>query len=709
MASETKYQTTADRVVAHPSARSNPQPDLGDPRLYLNRELSWLNFNERVLDQARGEKHPLLERVKFLAIAANNLDEFFMIRVATLTRQLRAGLPAISPDGMTLAEQLAAVRPRAERMLEDIARCWEDTLRPLMAAAGVHFLDPEDYPPKVRAYLASYFSANVCPVLTPLAFDPGHPFPYISNRSKSLAVVVDDGGQTKFARVKVPDVLPRFVPIPPPHADGPGQCYAFLEDVIEQNLSELFAGVALRSAHLFRILRDTDIVLREEEAEDLLESVDRSLKAMRHGPITLLQTGAGTPDRVLNILIENFELHEPVVVPTGARIGLADWIALTRLPRPELKDVPAIPRTIWRNLEPEALFDSIKYRDQLVHHPFDSFSAVEAFLDAAVEDPHVAAIKLTLYRIGGNSPIVDRLIQAAERGKQVAVLVELKARFDERSNIEWATRLEDAGVHVVYGLVNLKTHCKLCLVVRKEGDRVQRYLHIGTGNYNRATSQIYTDLGLFTANEEIVADASELFNHLTGYSHQTEYRALLVAPVALRARLTALVEREIDHSRAGRHCGIIIKNNSVSDPDVVRLLYRASAAGVRVDAIVRGICCLKPGLAGISDLIRVRSIVGRFLEHSRIYCFENGGEPDIYIGSADLMERNLDRRVETLCPVFDPEIRRYLREELLKTYLRDDTRASLLKPDGRYEPVLDARPGTIDAQHVLLSRRTPGT
>jgi polyphosphate kinase len=680
-----------------------------DPRYYINRELSWLAFNERVLDQARSETHPLLERVKFLAIASNNLDEFFMIRVATLTRQLRAGLSTVSPDGLTVEQQLTTVRARAERMLVEIARCWDERLSLLLADADVRVLDRAHYTPAIAAYLADYFRVNVSPVLTPLAFDPGHPFPYISNRSNSFAVVVEDQGAIKFARVKVPDVLSRFIRVPQTVTGRGGDTFVYLEDVISQNLSELFRGVQIKSAHLFRIIRDTDIVLREEGVEDLLESVDRGLKELRHGPITLLQTDEDMPERVLNILVDNFELGEPVVVSTAARLGFSEFMGLARLQRPDLRDAPFAPRTLWRNLKPEAVFDRIKYRDQLVHHPFDSFAPVETFLDAAVDDPQVVAVKITLYRIGGNSPIVDRLIEAAERGKQVAVLVELKARFDERSNIGWATRLEEAGVHVVYGLVNLKTHCKLCLVVRKEGERIQRYAHIGTGNYNRTTAQIYTDLGLFTANEEIVADVSELFNALTGYSRQVEYRALLVAPVALRQQFAALVEREIAHANAGVPAGIVIKNNSISDPDVIRLLYRASQAGVRIDAIVRGICCLRPGVPGISDSIRVRSIVGRFLEHSRIYSFENAGDPELYIGSADLMERNLDRRVEALCPVLDPDIRRYLRYQLFQAYLRDDTRATLLGADGRYEAIHARGRGSVDAQQLLLSQRPPET
>ena len=690
---------------AHASpANSGDAIDCSDPRLYINRELSWLAFNERVLAHAQSNTHPLLERVKFLAIAANNLDEFFMIRVATLTRQHRAGLAGRSPDGLTVEQQLEAVRARAGRILIAIASCWTDGLLPLLASAGIHFLERAQYTPEVTAYLADYFRANVSPALTPLAFDRGHPFPYISSRSKSFAVVVEDQGTTKFARVKVPDVLPRFIPIPPSMAGRAGETFALLEDVVRLNLGELFPGVGVRSAHLFRIIRDTDIVLREEEADDLLESVDQSLRDLRHGPITLLEAEADMPLRVRNILVENFELDESAVVSTRARLAMADWLALMRIHRPDLKDVPFVPRAVWRDNQRDLVFDRIRDQDVLVHHPFDSFAAVETFLDAAIDDLQVVAIKITLYRIGTNSPIVDRLIDAAERGKQVAVLVELKARFDERSNIDWATRLEEAGVHVVYGLPNLKTHCKLCLVVRKEGDRFKRYAHIGTGNYNRTTAQIYTDFSLFTANEEIGADVSELFNYLTGYSRQTEYRALLVAPVSLRVRFRSLVEREMAHARAGRPAGIVIKNNSIADPAIIQLLYRASLDGVRIDGIVRGICCLRPGVPGVSELIQIRSVVGRFLEHSRVYAFENGGNREIYIGSADLMERNLDRRVEVLCPVLDPSLRDEL-GQLLRMYLRDDTRATALSPDGRYDAVHEQRPGSIDTQELLMAAR----
>ena len=678
-------------------------PDLSDPSLYINRELSWLAFNQRVLAQAKSDAHPLLERVKFLAIAANNLDEFFMVRVATLARQRRAGFNTAAPDGLTPAQCLTMVRARTEEMLREIADCWDNALAPMLRNEEIAIVEPADYTPQVQQFLEEYFSQSVCPVLTPLAFDPGHPFPYISNRSKNFAVVVKGDGRTRFARLKVPDVLPRFVAVPPLLAGRRGLTFALLEDVIRLNLGQLFPGVEVVDAHLFRVIRETDIVLQEEEAVDLLESVDQGLREIRHGPPSLLQVDADMPARVLDILIENFEIEREVVLRSPARLGFADWMALTGIERPKLKDAPFVSRALWHRQDADGIFEHIKYRDTLLHHPFDSFATFEAFLDAAVDDEHVVAIKMTLYRVGNKSPLVERLMAAAEAGKQVAVLVELKARFDERSNIGWASRLEEAGVHVVYGLVNLKTHCKLCLVIRKEGDAIQRYVHIGTGNYNRATAQVYTDFGLFTANPRIAADASELFNYLTGYSKQTSYRELIVAPVALRDRLTALVEREAEHQRNGRPAGIIIKNNAISDPGMIQVLYGASRAGVPVRAIARGICCLRPGIAGVSETIEIRSIVGRFLEHSRVYYFENGGKPVVYLGSADLMERNLDRRVETLCPVLDPDLARFIRDTILEAYLTDTERASVLRADGSYgAPTASA--ASVDAQQLLASR-----
>jgi polyphosphate kinase len=671
----TTAQEETETVTPH-----SPAPELRDPALYVDRELSWLAFNERVWAQAH-DAHPLLERVKFLAIAANNLDEFFMVR---------------------LDARPSAARSRATAMLDDISQLWTDTLRPQLDAEHIGIVDPAEYTTTDRTVLGKYFNVQVCPVLTPLAFDPAHPFPHISNRSKNLAVVVEHRGKTKFARVKVPDLLPRFVPLP---AENGAHRFALLEDVIREHLQRLFPGVRIRAAHLFRVLRDMEVNVAQphDASETLLDAVHRGLKEQKRGAVSLLQIERGMPTRVLDILLDNFEAARQVVVQSRQRIGFADWLQLLAVPRPDLKDRPFRASTLWRKGSRE-IFEDLKDEDQMLHHPFDSFTSVEAFIDAAVDDPRVVAIKMTLYRIGTNCPIIDRLITAAERGKQVAVLVELKARFDERSNIDWARRLEAAGVHVVYGVENLKTHCKICLVVRKEGDEIRRFVHIATGNYNRSTAKVYTDIALFTANARIVADASELFDYLTGYSNQTEYRELLVAPVSLRRRFQRLVAREMKHACQGHAARIIIKCNAITDPRVIRLLYKASQAGVTVDLIVRGVCTLRPGIPGISDNITVRSIVGRFLEHSRIWFFENGGEPELFIGSADLMERNLNRRVEVVCPVRDAKLRQHIRHVVLEAYLRDNVRGWTLDSQGQYHRVEKEGP-PFDAQAALMSKR----
>ncbi len=677
-----------------------PLFDLQSPDIFTNRELSWLEFNQRVLDQALDDYHPLLERVKFLGIVGSNLDEFFMVRVATLLKQERSGQEHLSADGMTAAQQLAAIRARATTMMKDQARCWQERLRPALAEEGIRFLEPADYTEATLRYLHKYFISEIHPLLTPLAFDPGHPFPLISNRSANFAVVVKHNRRTKFARVKVPAMLPRFVPVPQPA--GGATVFAFLEDVIRLNLGALFPGVDVSGAHLFRVIRDTDMEL-PDGAEDLMESVDRSLKEMRSGPPSLLQVESTIPRRVLNILVENFEVTDQIVMRSAERLGFADWIALQRLPFPALKDRPFTPRTLWAiSHHDKCVFDDIREQDYLVHHPFDSFSAVETFLNEASTDPQVAAIKMTLYRIGANSPLIDMLIAAADSGKQVAVLVELKARFDERNNIQWATRLESAGVHVVYGVENLKTHCKLCLVVRKEAKGAQCYAHIATGNYNRGTSQVYTDVGLFTADPEVLDDVIEIFNALTGYSNRHDYKQLLVAPMNLRANLITLIDRERVHASAGRPAHIIFKANAVTDPAIIRALYRASQDGVEVDLIIRGICCLRPGVPGLSDRIRVRSVVGRFLEHSRIYYFANGGTDEVYLGSADLMERNLDRRVETLCRVHSAGIVRQLRDVVLDAYLRDTDRANVLIDRTYGAATIAPDAPRISAQRLLL-------
>jgi polyphosphate kinase len=691
------------RVVAQ---REIDPADLKNPALYINRELSWLAFNERVLDQARDSAHPLLERVKFLGITGRNLDEFFMIRVATTLKKLQEGIEDVAPDGYNTEQQLEAMRSGAKRMLQTQATVWEE-LRRELSAQRVSFLEVDQWTTAIREHLSSYFSREICPVLTPLAFDPGHPFPLISNLSKNFAVVVRHGGRTKFARVKVPDVLPRFVALPESLLPSGSQAFVFLEDIIRANMQELFPGTQVKSAHLFRVIRDADLEFDQEEADDLLETVDRSLKQLRHGALSLLQVEADMPPRILAILVENFEItDDSVVVRTADRMGFGDWFQLHALHRPELKYAPFTPHNIWRaDADPEEIFDQIRFEDVLVHHPYESFSSVEAFVRAAVRDPHVVAIKMTLYRIGQNSPLIPLLIEAAESGKQVAVLVELKARFEERNNILWARELESHGIHVVYGFPDVKVHAKLCLVVRKEPGGIQRYVHTGTGNYNPETAKVYTDIGLFTTDPDIVADVSEIFNYLTGYSNQKDYRSLLMAPVQLRSRLTELIMREAEHAKAGRPARLIAKVNAITDDQMIRVLYRASQAGVSMDLIVRGICSLRPGIPGISDNIHVRSIVGRFLEHSRIFWFLNGGQEELYIGSADLMERNLDRRVETLVPVRDPEIVEHLRDIVLQAFLKDTERAMILDSAGQYDR-LQPGSGSFNAQQSLLQDYT---
>ncbi len=688
--------------VAEPSdGDSLPAINLKDPALYINRELSWLEFNQRVLAQAQDARQPLLERVKFLAITGTNLDEFFMIRVATTMRRFRAGVEEVAPDGYTTGQQLEAMRSCAHVMLDAVAATWA-TLRGLLEREQIRLLDPASWTPDIHEYVNGYFSRDICPVLTPLAFDPGHPFPFISNLSMNFAVVVRHGGRIKFARVKVPDVLPRFVTLPESLGHGP-HTLVFLEDVIRANIHELFPGTQVHGAHLFRIVRDADLAIEDDDADDLLESVDRSLRQLRRGPISLLKVEADMPARVLDILIENFGIGDDVVVRCVQRLGFGDWHQLARIHRPDLKDPPFLSRALWRaDEDPEVIFDLIRYQDLLVHHPFESFATVETFLRAAVRDRQVIAIKMTLYRIGADSPLIPLLIEAAEAGKQVAVLVELKARFDERNNIRWARRLESHGIHVVYGFASLKTHAKLCLVIRQEAAGVQRYVHTSTGNYNPITAKVYTDLGFFTADPEVVADVSDIFNYLTGYSNQREYRRLVVAPMQLRTRIRELIRREAEHARAGRPARIIAKLNAVTDDQMIRELYTASQAGVEIDLIVRGICSLRPGIPGVSERIRVRSIVGRFLEHSRVLWFENGGHEELYLSSADLMERNLDRRVETMTPVRDRALLSHIRQVVLDAYLRDTAAATTLDSTGRYHRLATGAPDEFSAQQTLL-------
>ncbi len=693
---------------------STEEIHLNDPRLFINRDLSLLEFQRRVLQEGKDENNPLLERVKFLAIVGSNLDEFFMVRVAGLHKQIDAGVIDTTPDGMTPFEELAAIRKLTHTLMAEARECLRDELLPLLHKAGIHILDYAALSSRQKEMANQYFQEIVFPVLTPLAFDPGHPFPHISNLSLNLAVVIrGEDDEELFARIKVPNTLPRLVPIKRSSSgmrkDGtpPHQYYfVWLETLIAANLHELFPGMEIVEAHPFRITRDADMEIQEIEAGDLLETMEQSVRQRRFGSVVRVTVNDAMPSHVRDILVENLEVDRRDIYTLDGPLGLSDLMSLYRIERHDLKD-PTLRQSIPARLRSETadanIFNLIRHEDVLLHHPYDTFLPVVDFLRKASRDPDVLAIKQTLYRVGRNSPVVKALLEASQNGKQVAVLVELKARFDEESNITWAKMLESEGVHVIYGLPGLKTHSKIALVVRREGEHIRRYIHLATGNYNAVTAQIYEDLGMFTADEEIGADATDLFNYLTGYSAKKEYRKLLVAPINLRQRFEELIDREIQHQQDGKPGHLILKMNALVDPPIIRRLYLASQAGVKVDLIVRGICCLRPGITGVSDNIRVISVVGRFLEHSRIYYFHNAGDEEIYLGSADLMPRNINRRVEVLFPVQDARIIRYLRDSVLGTYLESNVKTRILRPDGAYE-YIQAAPGdeTLSVQEWLL-------
>ena len=690
---------------------------LDDPGLYINRELSLLKFNHRVLEEALDKRHPLLERVKFLSIFASNLDEFFMIRVSGLRRQLVAGVLELPPDGLTPADQLAGIRRELLPDLERQSACWQNDLQPKLRKAGINVLGYDELKRKQRKLLRRYFEQQIFPTLTPLAFDPGHPFPHISNLSINLAVVVNDPffGE-RFARLKVPRVFPRLLQIPSEEAAdtyrglGLAQAtdcnYVWLEQVVASNLDALFPGLEVSAAYPFRVTRDADPEIEEDEASDLLIAIQESVRMRQFGSAVRLEVDDTMPDRVRDILVENLGLAPYQVYTVGEPIGVADLMELSRIERPDLKDRPyqfAVPASLSTE---ESIFSVIRRRDILLYHPYDSFAPVVDFVRAAAEDPDVLAIKQTLYRVGPGSPIVAALMKARENGKQVAVLVELKARFDEENNIVWAQALERAGVHVVYGLVGLKTHAKLCLVVRRERDGITRYLHLSTGNYNGVTAQIYADLGYFTSDPDLGADVSDLFNALTGYSHKDQYRKLLVAPGEMRRQILKCIERETTLHGKDVDGHLAFKMNHLVDKACIQALYRASQAGVKVDLQVRGTCCLRPGIPGVSENITVTSVVGRFLEHARIFYFRNGGDEEILLGSADLMPRNLDRRVESLFPVDDPQVREALHRHILNTHLKDNLQARRLLPDGSYERVQpqEGEP-ELDSQAWMIKHR----
>lgn len=669
--------------------------DLSDPKIYVNREISLLEFQRRVLEEALDEKNPLLERVKFLSIVGSNLDEFFMVRVAGLRKQIDAHVIELPPDGMTPAEQLAAIRKMASQIMSQARACLRQDLMPALNKAGIHILDYSELDERQKSTVDDYFEEVIFPVLTPLAFDPGHPFPHISNLSLNLAVLIcDEKDEEHFARIKVPGTLPRLVPIKRSSGsvrkDGTvpyHHYFVWLEQVIASNLPKLFPGMEVLEVHPFRVTRDADNEIQELEASDLLETMEESVRQRRFGSVVRITINTSMPNQVRQILLDNLEVDRNDIYPLEGPLGLSNLFQLYNVDRYDLKDplykapIPAILR-----VEPSdgGIFTAIRREDTLLHHPYDSFTPVVDFLRSAARDPDVLAIKQTLYRVGRNPPVVHALLEAVENRKQVAVLMELKARFDEESNIGWAKQMEKAGVHVIYGLLGLKTHSKIALVVRREGDGIRRYIHLGTGNYNAVTAQLYEDLGMFTCDPDIGADATDLFNYLTGYSGKRDYRKLLVAPINLRERMTALIRREIKHHKAGHQGHLIFKMNALVDPPIIQELYRASQAGVRVDLLVRGICCLRPGLKGVSENIFVTSIVGRFLEHSRVYWFNNAGNQEVYLGSADLMPRNINRRVEVLFPVQDQRLANYLRNEVLQTYLSDNVKARRMQTDGSY-------------------------
>jgi polyphosphate kinase len=690
------------RPRQQPPARSASRTKARAP--YINRELSWLEYADRVLFEARDRRNPLIERVRFLTIFASMLDEFFQIRIAGLRQQVNAGSVALSPDGRTASEQLAASRARVLSLVGDLSALYGEVRRSL-AAEGVEIVDYAAVP-EHHATLRQRFLDEIYPVLTPLAVDPGHPFPYISTLSLSIAVGLRDPEtqETRFARVKVPPILPRLIEVEPNH-------FVLIDQIIEANLDVLFTGMEILEHHLFRVTRNADLAIEEDEADDLLMAIEEELRRRRFGEAVRLEVERSMPAATRQILLRGIGLGEDDCYEVRGMLDLTGLRAITELDRPDLRSPAWTPVTPARLVPPDEdertdVYSVIRAGDLLVHHPYESFAAsIERFIAQAVEDPEVLTIKMTIYRTSGDSPIVRDLIRAAEQDKQVVVLVEIKARADEEANIVWARKLEQAGAHVVYGLVGLKTHSKVALVVRREGTGLRRYVHIGTGNYNPRTARVYTDLGLLSCRPELGADVTDLFNVLTGLSRQRSFRRLLVAPHSLRSRFLELVERESAHAAAGREARIIVKVNAIVDEPSISALYAASQTGVRIDLISRAACSLQPGVPGLSEGITVRSIIGEFLEHSRIFGFANGGTPEWYIGSGDLMDRNLDRRIEAVVPVEDAEARARL-AEIIDLMLADDRRSWQLGADGTWRRTEDINgaPGTFDVHEQLKAR-----
>jgi len=668
--------------------------DYFKPENFFSRDVNWVEFNGRVLEEAINPDLPLLERIKFISIFFTNLDEFYMIRVSGIKEQIRANILEPRIDGLTPFEELKFVEEIVIPQVQLLLKYWSNTIVPELEANNIKFLTYNSLSEGEKEKLTEYFNEEIYPVLTPLAFDPGRPFPYISNLSLSYAIqIMKPNGVLHFARIKIPTILPRIIYLDKildnddsVEKGGLSTKLIWLDDLVKNNIGSLFPGLKVISAHKFRITRNADLNIQEDEADDLLALIEKNIKQRKFGSVVRLSVERDMPEFMINILTENLEVANDAIQIVDGPMGLSNVMSLYDLPLHHLKERsfhPVLPPEFDEE-ERESIFSLIKKRDILLHHPYDSFSPVIDMIKEAARDPNVLAIKQTLYRVGSNSPIIKYLIEAAESHKQVAVLVELKARFDEENNIYWAKALEKAGVHVVYGLLGLKTHSKMTLIVRKESDGVQRYIHLGTGNYNASTAKLYTDYGLLTNNKDFCEDVADVFNFLTGYSEQKEYRKLWVAPFNIRKEFLKLISREIENSLDGKKGYISFKLNSLVDPTIIAALYEASKQGVKIDLVVRGICCLVPQVPGLSENITVRSIVGRFLEHTRVYYFYNKGDDEIYMGSADLMQRNLDRRVETIFPIEDEKIKKSVKETLLNISLKDNQKARILLPTGKY-------------------------
>ncbi|MBN1447137.1 MAG: polyphosphate kinase 1 [Bacteroidetes bacterium] len=697
----TADRTQEERHIA-PEGDGLPAYDLYAPDVYFNRELSWLDFNWRVLNEALHPDLPLLERLKFLCITSSNLDEFYMIRVAGLKQQIELGVTDLPPDGMMPEETIDAIRDSVCRMNDAMANCFLEDILPGLGSEDVHLHTYAALDEESRRWCERYFMEHVFPVLSPLAIDPGHPFPHLLNRSLNLIITVFDSitSEERIAVVQVPPVVPRLVSIP---VKKTGYHYVLLGEVIAANANALFPGLQVHDSYRFRVTRNADLDIADDEASDLLKTIEEQIRRRRWGAVVRLEVDHDMPKPICRMLQSAMHLQDRDVYPIRGPLNIADFMDLVKLPIKKLKDPPFTPRIVEELRGDHNIFARIRERDIFFHHPYDSFSSIVEFIEVAADDPSVLAIKQTLYRTSGDSSIVKALARAAENGKQVTAFVELKARFDEENNIIWARRLEQAGVHVVYGIIGLKTHCKLSLVVRREKPGLRTYVHLSTGNYNETTARMYTDFGILSCREDVAFEATAVFNYLTGYSHQTNWEKIILAPISLRQKTLALIQRETENQKAGKKAGIIVKMNSIVDAQVIRALYRASQAGVKIELIIRGICCLKPGVPGLSDNIRVMSIVGRFLEHTRVFVFENDGDPEIYFSSADWMPRNLNRRVEAMFTVEEPMVKERLLNHIIPTILADNVKSYILQPDASYvRPDVAPDEPRINSQEMFI-------